>query len=261
MLTVNGLPVHHLTETPPEQAPRTDALPLVMLHGWGANSDLLLPLAQRLTPQGFTVHMLDLPGFGHTPEPPAAWTVYDYARFVVDTLDTLGLARVNLFGHSFGGRLGLILGAGYAARLDKMILADAAGVRPKTPLHAALRLKAYKGVRDGLNAVGLRGLSDSLRAQYNARYGSSDFNAVNGLMRQTFVNVVNEDLLPYAARVAVPTLLLWGDQDTDTPLEQGKQLEQVIPDAGLVVYQGAGHYAYLERAADAARVISVFLKG
>lgn len=258
---VDGLPVQHGIETPPDAAPHLDALPLVMLHGWGANIDLLRPLAQRLTPQGLTVHLLDLPGFGHTPEPPTAWTVFDYARFVVAALDALGLARVNVFGHSFGGRLGLILGADYAERIDKMILADAAGVRPTIPLHAALRLKAYKGVRDGLQAVGLRGLSDSLRAQYNARYGSSDFNAVSGVMRETFVKVVNEDLLPYAARVRVPTLLLWGDQDADTPLEQGKQLEQVIPDAGLVVYQGAGHYAYLERAAEAARVITVFLKG
>ncbi len=261
MLTVNGLPVHHLTATAPDSTPHTDALPLVMLHGWGANSDLLRPLAQRLTPQGFTVHMLDLPGFGHTPAPSTAWTVFDYARFVVAYLDALGLSRVNLFGHSFGGRLGLILGADYADRLDKMVLADAAGVRPKPPLHAVLRLKAYKGVRDGLKAVGLHRLSDALRTRYNARYGSSDFNAVSGVMRQTFVNVVNQDLLPYAARVRVPTLLVWGDQDADTPLEQGQQLERVIPDAGLVVYPGAGHYAYLERSADVARVISVFLKG
>lgn len=255
-IIVEGMSVNHVVESPVN--PRAGTHPVLMLHGWGANIDLLLPLGERLAASGFTVYMLDLPGFGHTPPPPAAWTVFDYARFAVAYMDSVGLERVNLFGHSFGGRLALILGADHPHRIDKIVLSDAAGVRPKTPLMATLRLKTYKAVRDGLNTVGLKGLSESLRAGYNARYGSTDFNAVSGVMRETFVNVVNQDLLPHAARVQASTLLLWGDQDQDTPLDQGKLLERTIPDAGLVVYEGAGHYAYLERASEAARVMAHF---
>ena len=79
-------------------------------------------------------------------------------------------------------------------------------------------------------------------------------------MRETFVKVVNEDLLPYAARVQPSTLLLWGDQDQDTPLSQGQLLEKTIPDAGLVVWEGAGHYSYLDRLPDTVRVIDHFFK-
>ena len=79
-------------------------------------------------------------------------------------------------------------------------------------------------------------------------------------MRETFVKVVNEDLLPFAARVKPSTLLFWGDQDEDTPLAQGQLLEKTIPDAGLVVWEGAGHYSYLERAADTAQVMDHFFK-
>jgi pimeloyl-ACP methyl ester carboxylesterase len=79
-------------------------------------------------------------------------------------------------------------------------------------------------------------------------------------MRQTFVNVVNEDLFPLAAQVKVSTLLFWGDKDEDTPLWMGEKLEQAIPDAGLIVHEGAGHYAYLEKLAETVRVMDYFFK-
>jgi pimeloyl-ACP methyl ester carboxylesterase len=224
-----------------------DAPAVVLLHGWGANADLVWPLAERLIPLGYRAYAPNLPGFGDSDEPPDAWTVYDYAQFTLAYLDGHGLDAVYLFGHSFGGRLGVILGADHAARIRAMTLADAAGLRPPTPAWQSARLKLYKGLRDGLNGVGLGGLSDKLRGWYNQRYGSADFNATSGVMRQTFVQVVNEDLRDHARRVAVPTLLIWGENDEDTPLTMGRDLEALIPDAGLVTYPGAGHYSYLEQ--------------
>jgi len=237
-----------------------DAVPVLMLHGWGAEISLLAPLAERLAPLGYRCYLLDMPGFGVSEDPPIAWTVHDYADFVLAYMDAHHLQRVHLFGHSFGGRLGLILGAEHAARIGGMALADAAGIRPQTPAWKRARLGVYKGVRDGLSAVGLRGLSDSLRGWYNRQYGSTDFQNVSGVMRQTFVNVVNEDLRGYAGRVRVPTLLFWGDADTDTPLWQGQLLEQLIPDAGLVVFPGAGHYSYLEHPLQTARAMHELFK-
>lgn len=231
--------------------------PVVLLHGWGASIDLLSPLGDRLAPLGCRVHMLDLPGFGETDPPVEAWSVNDYANFVLAYLDHHDLARVQVFGHSFGGRLGLILGADHPTRLHKLALADSAGIRPKTPLSQRARLATYKFARDGLSRIGLRGQSDRLRTWYTKRYGSTDYQAA-GVLRETFVRVVNEDLLPVAARVSVPTLLLWGDRDDDTPLWQGQLLETTIPDAGLVVFDGAGHYSYLDRLSDTVRVLDHF---
>lgn len=79
-------------------------------------------------------------------------------------------------------------------------------------------------------------------------------------MRETFVKVVNQDLLPHAARVQAPTLLFWGDQDEDTPLWMGQTLEKTMPDAGLIVLEGAGHYSYLERLGEFVRVVDHFFK-
>ena len=229
-----------------------------MLHGWGASLDLLWPLAEKLVQRGYRVYAPDLPGFGDSDEPPAAWTVFNYADFVRSYMDANHLEQVYLFGHSFGGRLALILGADHPQRIHKIALSNSAGVRPKAALWPTLRLRVYKALRGGLQAIGLQAIAETLRQCYNARYGSSDFQQVSGVMRETFVKVVNEDLLPYAARVKRSTLLFWGDADNDTPLWQGELLEQTIPDAGLVRYEGAGHYAYLERAADVARVMGFF---
>ena len=234
--------------------------PLLMLHGWGANIDLVWPLAERLAPLGYQVYALDLPGFGESDEPPAAWSVFDYANFVGDYVDYHGLESVFLFGHSFGGRLSLILGAEQSHRIKKIVLADSAGIVAKAPLSKRLRLNTYKSIRDGLYKIGAKGTADQLRAAYNAKYGSSDLQSTSGVMRETFIKVVNQDLQDYAKRIQPSTLLIWGDQDEDTPLSYAHTFEKLIPDAGLVVHEGAGHYSYLDRLPETVRIMDYFFK-
>jgi pimeloyl-ACP methyl ester carboxylesterase len=251
-ITINGIEIAERVEG--------EGTPVLLLHGWGANIGLVWPLAEALIKHGYRCYVLDMPGFGKSPEPPQAWTVYDYAKFVVAYMDAHQLENVYLFGHSFGGRLALILGADYGERIKKIALSDAAGIRPKEEFWPSFRLKSYKAIRDVMAKIGLKSLSETLRDAYNKRYGSADFQAVSGVMRQTMVNVVNEDLLSYAARVKSPTLLFWGSKDEDTPLWMGQTLEKTIPDAGLVVHEGAGHYAYLERLAETVRVMDFFFR-
>jgi pimeloyl-ACP methyl ester carboxylesterase len=253
-ITVANLPLSHAV------LGDADLPAILLLHGWGASIDLVWPLAEWLAAAGYRVHAIDLPGFGESSPPPAAWSVFDYAKHVMAYCDAAGLDRFHLFGHSFGGRLGLIIGAEHGDRVIKMVLSDSAGVRPKTPLSTQMRLKTYKGIRDGLNAIGLTSVSDRLRGWYNRRYGSADFQAASGIMRETFVKVVNQDLLDYAARVKPSTLLLWGERDHDTPVTQGQLLEKTIPDAGLVVFPGAGHYSYLDNLVETVRVMDYFFK-
>jgi pimeloyl-ACP methyl ester carboxylesterase len=233
---------------------------LLMLHGWGANIKLLQPLADKLVPFGYKIYMLDLPGFGNSVDPPEPYTIFDYANFCIQYLDHHKLDKVYLFGHSFGGRLGLILGSDYANRIQKMALSDSAGIKTEAPFHAKLKLKTYQSIRDGLYSVGAKSLADNLRESYNKRYGSTDFQQVSGVMRQTFINVVNQDLLDHAKRVKVSTILIWGDKDEDTPLSDGKKLEEAIPDSALIIHEGAGHYAYLDFPDKTARIMDALFK-
>lgn len=251
---VTGIRTGHRIALPPQGG----GTPVLALHGWGAPGLMWQP-AERLAPLGYRVYAPDLPGFGQTEPPPQAWSVRDYVNFVLAYMDANEIEQAHLIGHSFGGRLGLVLGADHSDRILKMALADSAGVPSPVPITTKARLSLYKGVRETLYKVGAKRTANRLRDWYGSRYGSTDFKDA-GALRETFVRVVNEDLLPYAARVKCPTLLFWGEKDEDTPLWQGRLLEKTIPDAGLIVYPGAGHYSYLEHLGEFVKVVDHFFR-
>jgi len=232
--------------------------PVLTLHGWGASLHNFWPVAERLAPHGYQFHLLDLPGFGQTQLPPQPWGVADYVRFVLAYLDRCGLDQVAILGHSFGGRISLVLAAEQPDRVTKMVLADSAGLRTPPGLKLLLRHAAARTFRNTLDVLGLKSLRTRLQDAYNRRYASSDY-LTAGPLRETFLRVIDEDLAPFAARVKAPTVLIWGDRDQDTPLWQGRKLEQLIPDAGLIVFQGAGHFAYQERLEEYVRIVDHFL--
>ena len=145
-----------------------------------------------------------------------------------------------------GGRIGLILGSEHADRIEKMVLSNCAGIKVEPAAHKRLRLRIYQNLRDGFQAIGANTVAEQLRTVYNKRYASADFQSASQVMRVTLINVVNQDLLAYAQRVSVPTILIWGDEDQETPLWMGQKLEQAIPDAALITHKTAGHYAYLD---------------
>jgi pimeloyl-ACP methyl ester carboxylesterase len=220
----------------------------------------LAPLALGLSRLGHQCYAFDLPGFGKSDEPPKPFTIFDYAEFCLAYLDHHQMDEINYFGHSLGGRIGLILGSDYRERICTLALSNSAGIKADAPLGARLRLRAYKTARQTLERVGAKSVAESMREKYSRRYGSDDYQNASPIMRQTLVHVVNEDLLSYAKRVAVPTILIWGDNDKDTPLCMGKKLEKAIPDAALVVHAGAGHYAYLDFPDKTARIVDALFR-
>lgn len=233
--------------------------PVLLLHGWGANRQLMEPIAGRLAAQGFECHLFDFPGFGDSDLPPAIWDVPRYAQFVLAYMDHAGLDQVHLIGHSFGGRVSIVLGAEYPSRVSKIVLTDSAGVKPTPSPRMRVYYASRKVIFTLLKLPLLSRLEPSVREWFRQRYGSPDYKNA-GPLAETFKQVVNQDLLDYARRIQAPTLLIWGDQDEDTPIKDAKLLESTIPDAGLVVFEGAGHYAYLERPTDFVRIVAHFFK-
>jgi pimeloyl-ACP methyl ester carboxylesterase len=233
--------------------------PVLLLHGWGGRIESMQPVAAALAARGYCAHSLDLPGFGRSALPPEVWGVADYARLVAHYLDAAHLKPVNLIGHSFGGRIALAVSANYADGVNKLVLADSAGVLTPPTLAQRLRTGLFAAANGVLSLPGLKPFHGSFRRWARDHFGSEDLRNA-GPLEPIFRKVITEDLLPHAARIKAPTLLIWGDQDTDTPLWQGKLLEKTIPDAGLVVFQGAGHFAYQQRLTDFVRIVDTFLK-
>jgi pimeloyl-ACP methyl ester carboxylesterase len=229
--------------------------PVLVLHGWGAKIEAVDPIIRALSPQ-LAVFAVDLPGFGETALPPAPWGVADYADWTRALMDELGLKRPNIVGHSNGGRIAIHLATHHPERVDKLILVDAAGIRPKRGLRYYRRVGMAKTAKQAARLLGRPGRA--LQRRVIARTASSDY-ANAGPLRPTFVKLVNEDLTPLLPRIRASTLLIWGDQDDATPLSDGLTMERLIPDAGLVVLKGAGHFSYIDQPQRFGRVAAHFL--
>lgn len=233
--------------------------PLLLLHGWGVSSELFAPILDALQ-AGRRLIVPDLPGFGATPEPDAPWSVHDYASWCIALLDRLGVETCDLIGHSNGGRIGIVMAAASPGRVSRMVLAGSAGIRPPRTWRGGARIRSYKVLRAAERSALIPAALRRAAGRKAEQRGSADYRAVTGVMRGTLVRLVNEDLRTLLPALRLPVLLIWGDQDTETPIDDGRLMERLIPDAGLVVFEGAGHYAYLEQPGRFCRIVEVFLR-
>jgi pimeloyl-ACP methyl ester carboxylesterase len=221
---------------------RGEGHPVVVLHGWGGRIESMTPVLDCLAP-AFRVIALDLPGFGESPVPETVWGTPDYAAFVREALDGLGVSRAHFVGHSYGAKTSLYLAATEPGLVNKLVLQGSSGLR--TPPSAKARAK--RGVSKVARAAGRVGpAGQRLRDALYSRIQSDDYRDA-GAMRPILVKVVNEDLTELLPRVQASTLLVWGDGDEAVPLQHAKKMETLIPDAGLVIFEGAGHFAYLDQ--------------
>jgi pimeloyl-ACP methyl ester carboxylesterase len=203
-----------------------------------------------------SVYALDLPGFGESDSPPRPWGVEDYQVFVAAFMDALAIERPAIVGHSNGGRIAIRMACTEPHRASRLVLVDSAGIRPRRTLRWYRRVGMAKIGKYAARFLGAPG--ERLRSLLVRRAGSTDYLAA-GAMQPTLVRLVNADLRPYMPGIQVPTLLIWGSDDSDTPVSAAKEMERLIPDAGLVVLEGAGHYSYLDQPIRFTRIVSHFL--
>lgn len=233
---------------------------VLFLHGWGANITLWNGLMELVSKE-YTAIALDMPGFGGSDEPKEAWSVDDYVDLVLKFVEIFKPASLTLIGHSFGGRVIIkMLARELPFEVKKIILIDAAGIKPKKTLKQKLSLLAYKAGRKIMSLAPMKKLFPDAIENMRKKRGSADYNSATPIMRQTLVKVVNEDLTHLLPSIKASSLLIWGTADTATPLSDGETMEKLIPDAGLVKVNGAGHYSFLEAPDLVARVIASFLK-
>lgn len=232
---------------------------VLFLHGWGANIELFNNL-MNVVSKKYTAVALDMPGFGKSEEPKTAWSVDDYLSFVSDFLNKLSLSPSVLIGHSFGGRIMIkALSGGIFPDVKKAVFIDAAGIKPKKTLGQKISLAMYKTGKAVLSFAPIKAMFPDALEKLRSKRGSADYKSSTPVMRQTLVKVVNEDLRDLLSKINVPSLLIWGTADTATPISDGETFEKLIPDAGLVRVNGAGHYSFLQAPALTAGAISSFL--
>ena len=228
--------------------------PVVVLHGWGGRIESMAPVIECLS-SSFQAVALDLPGFGESPLPTTVWGTADYASFVGAVLDRLNVDRAHFVGHSFGAKTSIQLAATEPERVDKLVLMGASGLRSAPSMRTRIKRAASRTART-IGKLGPPGAI--LRDAAYRRLASQDYRDA-GPLRPILVKVVNEDLAGLLPDVRSSTLLLWGTKDDAVPVAHARRMEAAIRDAGLVLFEGAGHFAYLDDPARFCRVARQFL--
>lgn len=219
---------------------------ILLLHGWGQNIQMMRPIGDNLCDR-FRITILDFPGFGESEEPKTPWTIEDYNNVLEELCSKLEIKKPIVMGHSFGGRVAIR----YSARnsIEKLILFGSPCIRIQENLPLKVRILKKIKKLPGMNKIG----------EYMKKFiGSRDYKAASPIMRQTLVSVVNEDLSKFAREIEEPTLLIWGDHDTEAPLNDAKELEKIMIDAALIVLPGT-HYAYLENLSQIIAILNNFI--
>ena len=223
--------------------------PVVLMHGWGCSLHTVRSIASVLE-HDYHVCSLDLPGHGDSPEPAMLadgrpWGVEDFTSLVEGFVDFLGLDRPALIGHSFGGRIAILLSS-RRSDISRVVLVDAAGIKPKRSLSYYMKVWCFKAARRLAPLLLGRRRGEAFIAWWRGKAGSSDYRQSSPVMRAVMSRCVNEDLRYAMPDIKAPVLLIWGENDTATPLSDARIMERLIPDAGLVSFPGCGHYSFLD---------------
>ncbi len=212
---------------------------VVFLHGWGSHAMHFQKTLEKC--ENFVA--IDLPGFGNSEAPKTAWSLADYSLFISDFLQKLNIKNPIVAGHSFGGSIGIKY-CSDKNKCKKLILIGSAGIRKKNIKKYGFFIAAkIFGILFSLPFLG--NLKEIVRKRYYKAIDSEDYiNA--GALTETYRKVINEDLTNNLEKISTPTILIWGKNDEDTPLEDGKLMNQLIKNSHLFIVSNAKHYVFLD---------------
>ena len=248
-VVVNGLMTHYQRQG----AGKT----VLLLHGWGDRLETFDAMTSRLSKK-YQVIALDLPGFGQTQAPQTAWDLSNYASFTQAFLEKLQLTQLHaVIAHSNGGALAIHAVATNKLQPSKLVLLAASGVRDTDKIRrAGLKIVAKTGKMATFWLP--KSAKQKLQKKLYGTVGSDMLVAPH--LQETFKRTVRQDIQKDAQHITIPTMLIYGDQDTATPLESvGEVLSQQISGAELKVVKGADHFVHQTASQEVTQDIMEFL--
>lgn len=216
---------------------------MVFLHGWGLSMQAMQPLYDAFKTQ-YKVCIIDLPGFGCSGELESYEDFNDYVNWFIDFIAEHELENPVIVAHSFGCRVAILYAKHYPCR--SLILTGAAGIKKPLTLKKKVAVLKYKT----LKYLGI-----------SKQSGSYDYQHASTFLRKVLVQVVNDDLSSSLQSIQAPTLLLFGDEDQETPLWMGQKMAKLIPTSALIVFEGDDHFAYLHQMKRFIAIIHHFIEG
>ncbi len=235
-----------------------EGIPVLLLHGWGSSFDVYRGIMASLQNRCRLV-AVNFPGCGQSETMKEPWCLEDYCDFCLEFMEKLNLKDPIIMGHSHGGRVMLKMTAEGMVKPPKIVLLDSAGLIPKKTFKQKYKAKSFKVIKTVLSFPVIKNYSEGLLQKARNHYGSADYNAAPEVLRRTLVSLVNTDIRDILPNISCPSLLIWGDKDTATPIEDARTIESLIPDAGLCVLEGTGHYSFCEKPYEAHAILNSFI--
>jgi len=212
---------------------------IIFLHGWGVDSTYWFKSVDKLVLKKYSIYLLDLPGFGKSQLPKKIFSVNDYKNIVVKFINKLGLKKISLIGHSFGGRITIRTASDNPDFLEKIVLVDTAGIATASKLKKVLEILAKF-----TSPIFRIGFMQPLRKRFYFLIGSEYLE--NNELSEIFSKVVSENLINLVVKIKKPTLILWGKNDIVTPLYYGNLLHKLIPKSKLSIFTNSGHFPFID---------------
>lgn len=215
---------------------------ILLIHGWGDTASGLSSLAHHLA-MSYRVVVPDLPGFGGSARPDDPWGLREYAVFIEKFLTKINVQQKAIIGHSNGGAIAIRGLASGILQTDKLVLLASAGVRSEYKGRKKLFRVAAKTAKVATVAVPPKARLKLKKSAYKT-IGSDMFVAED--MQESFKSIISDDVQADAAKIRVPTLLLYGDTDSATPVAYGEKFANIIPEAKLLIIPQAGHFVHID---------------
>lgn len=233
---------------------------ILFLHGWGASLESFRAMVSPLS-KNFRCILLDAPGCGKSDLPNEPLTPKDYCDITKEFMKKVGLKNPIMIGHSNGGRTILNMCADGYVKPKKIVLFGAAGIKSKKSFKQRLRQSVYKTCRRVLTLPIIRLYTKDALELLRSHFGSADYKSAPPVMRQTLVNLINSDVTDKLHNIKASTLLIWGENDTASPLWMARVMEEKIKDCGLVVMPGCSHWNFVENPVQTDAILKSFLGG
>ena len=211
---------------------------LIFLHGWGSNALIWQNIISKIDQKQFCIYTLDLPGFGNSALPKKSFSISDYTEVISEFISKLNLKNNILIGHSFGGRIAIKLAATHPNLIKKLILVDSAGIK--------VDKKFTNYLAKIVKPIFKPKFMQKSRMLIYKKIGAQDY-ANSGELKETFKKIINEDLTSYLDRIKLPVLIIWGEDDQETPLQFAQIMKEKINNSQLKIIKDAGHFSFIDQ--------------
>lgn len=212
---------------------------IFFLHGWGGDKNSF-KCVENYIELDFNMVFISFSGFGASAVPQKPYKLEDYVHELYELIKHVyDDGKVYFVCHSFGARVAALFIKMFPNIVDRLIIVDGAGVKPRRSLLYYLKVRRYKRKKKLVS-------KGKLSAGALDKYGSSDYKVLSPIMKRTFINVVNKDLKNEIKSISCPTLIYWGKEDKDTPLYMARKMHRWIKNSKLVVREGCGHFSYID---------------